>query len=239
MVELRGLELWRAIDAELMRRSEQPASAGEFMKAEQNTNDAFKAADNIVMMRYAKKERDAKKERADESTTMNSPEPAPRQWTSWKEGDHIISASPDVVKIIQERDVWKKTSEDLAEVLAGMRRRNAELEKELRSAKEATSAPFNKLTPKDAELLTLLAEECAEVVQAVTKILRHGLESHHPLHPDKTNRELLEVEIGHVLAANKMVRISKITRGENVIKAMFDKRENVKPYLHHQEDDGG
>ena len=37
------------------------------------------------------------------------------------------------------------------------------------------SENFNALTPEQTESLSILAEECAEVVQAVTKILRHGL----------------------------------------------------------------
>lgn len=36
---------------------------------------------------------------------------------------------------------------------------------------------FNKLTPAEAERLAMLAEECAEVIHVVGKILRHGYES--------------------------------------------------------------
>lgn len=39
---------------------------------------------------------------------------------------------------------------------------------------------FNRLTPAQAERLAMLAEECAEVVQVVGKILRHGYDSYHP-----------------------------------------------------------
>lgn len=40
------------------------------------------------------------------------------------------------------------------------------------------------LTPAQAERLEMLAEEAAEVVQACTKILRHGYDSYHPDHLD-------------------------------------------------------
>lgn len=40
---------------------------------------------------------------------------------------------------------------------------------------------FNQLTPAQAELLALLAEECGECVQAIGKILRHGYGSSNPL----------------------------------------------------------
>ena len=36
------------------------------------------------------------------------------------------------------------------------------------------SSHFNKLTPAQAERLAILIEECGEVIQAATKILRHG-----------------------------------------------------------------
>lgn len=51
------------------------------------------------------------------------------------------------------------------------------------------------LTPAQAERLEMLAEEAAEIVQACTKILRHGYESHHPDDPGETNRQHLCREI--------------------------------------------
>ena len=54
---------------------------------------------------------------------------------------------------------------------------------------------FNKLTPAEAERLALLSEECAEVIMAIGKILRHGFESRHP-NGGPTNRQTLERECG-------------------------------------------
>lgn len=60
---------------------------------------------------------------------------------------------------------------------------------------------FNELTPAEAERLAMLSEECAEVIQAVSKILRHGYESVNPLEPEKgTNREQLGRELIDVFA---------------------------------------
>lgn len=56
--------------------------------------------------------------------------------------------------------------------------------------------PFNKLSPAQAERLDFLAEECAEVIQAISKIKRHGYNS---LHYDA--KADLEKELGHVFAA--------------------------------------
>jgi NTP pyrophosphatase (non-canonical NTP hydrolase) len=50
-----------------------------------------------------------------------------------------------------------------------------------------------------SEVLDILQEECAEVIQAVSKIRRFGIDNFKPGKP-KTNREHLEDEIGDVMA---------------------------------------
>jgi hypothetical protein len=62
------------------------------------------------------------------------------------------------------------------------------------------SQHFNRLTPAEAERLAMLAEEAGEVVQAVTKILRHGYESYHPTDPGMNNRSILRAEIADLRA---------------------------------------
>jgi NTP pyrophosphatase (non-canonical NTP hydrolase) len=47
--------------------------------------------------------------------------------------------------------------------------------------------------------LTILMEECAEVIQVCSKIKRFGIDDYHPVER-KPNRELLEEELGHVAA---------------------------------------
>lgn len=64
---------------------------------------------------------------------------------------------------------------------------------------------FNKLTPAEAERLAMLAEEAAEVIQIVGKILRHGFESYHPDNPGNTNRDLLADEVCDFLAIVEMM----------------------------------
>ena len=49
------------------------------------------------------------------------------------------------------------------------------------------------------EVMDILQEECAEVIQAVSKINRFGLDNLKPGKP-KTNREHLEEELGDMLA---------------------------------------
>ena len=49
------------------------------------------------------------------------------------------------------------------------------------------------------EVMDILQEECAEVIQAVSKISRFGIDNVKPGKP-KTNREHLEEELGDMLA---------------------------------------
>lgn len=62
------------------------------------------------------------------------------------------------------------------------------------------------LTVHELELLGLLQEECAEVIQIVSKIRRFGIESSNPYLTDgKTNRVLLEDETGDVECILKLL----------------------------------
>lgn len=94
--------------------------------------------------------------------------------------------------------------------------------------------PFNELTPGQVERLALLAEELAEAVQVVGKILRHGLHSCHPndlTHTD--NLALLEIEMGHVHYAESLLTTEGYST-EAVAASFRDKRIKVIKYLHHQ-----
>jgi NTP pyrophosphatase (non-canonical NTP hydrolase) len=94
---------------------------------------------------------------------------------------------------------------------------------------------FNRLTPKEAELLALLAEECGKVVQAVTKILRHGPNSTHPA-SDIKNVANLERELGDVCAAMTMMADSFLVQRRSIEVHADEKLKRVQQYLHHWND---
>ncbi|MCU1313399.1 MAG: hypothetical protein JWM54_1156 [Acidobacteriaceae bacterium] len=75
---------------------------------------------------------------------------------------------------------------------------------------------FNRLPPAQAESLALLAEECAEVIQAIGKIQRHGLWSEHP-ESGIPNYNTLQREIGDVLAAFRIAEVQKLVDWGTVI----------------------
>lgn len=97
---------------------------------------------------------------------------------------------------------------------------------------------FNKLTPKQAEALAILSEECGEVIQAIGKILRHGYEDYSPFDETKTsNRINLEREIGDVIFATKLLDNDKQISLLDCNLEAKSKEDRVKPYLHHQKDE--
>lgn len=95
-----------------------------------------------------------------------------------------------------------------------------------------TDQHFNMLPPDQAEALALLAEECAEVVQIVSKIQRHGLHSCHPV-SGENNFDLLTKEIGDVLAAMRIAEVQKLVPWIRVVRARDEKLMRVAKYLHH------
>jgi len=96
---------------------------------------------------------------------------------------------------------------------------------------------FNQLNPAEAERLAILAEECAEVIKVVGKILRHGYESYDPTGKESgTNRSLLEKELGDIKAINKTMEESGDVSRDLILDAMTDKWRKInieKKYIHH------
>ncbi|MCP4596182.1 MazG nucleotide pyrophosphohydrolase domain-containing protein [Neptuniibacter sp.] len=91
---------------------------------------------------------------------------------------------------------------------------------------------FNKLTPAEAERLSILAEECAEVIQAIGKIQRHGFDSRHP-NGGPSNRNWLEKELGDVLAAKHLMLEGGDIDDEHIGKSFTNKLFTIPEYLHH------
>ena len=93
---------------------------------------------------------------------------------------------------------------------------------------------FNSLTPAEAERLAMLAEECAEVIQIVGKILRHGYESRHP-DGGPNNRSILEREITDLMAVSSAMVNCADFRAPTPA-AITTTWQKKLYYAHHQED---
>lgn len=92
---------------------------------------------------------------------------------------------------------------------------------------------FNGLLPAQAERLALLLEELGEAQQAIGKILRHGLDSHHPA-TGSINRSALEKELGDVRFAIDLLCAAGDVNRLNIMAAIEKKSGKVGQYLHHQ-----
>ena len=79
------------------------------------------------------------------------------------------------------------------------------------------------------EVMDILQEECAEVIQAVSKISRFGLDNYKPGKP-KTNRQHLEEELGDMLAMIDILHNMDIVSWTNIDRAAEAKREKLKQW---------
>ena len=79
------------------------------------------------------------------------------------------------------------------------------------------------------EVMDILQEECAEVIQAVSKIRRFGIEGKQP-HHDCNNREHLEEEVGDMLAMIDILMVNNIVSWGNLHQAKRAKIEKLKKW---------
>jgi NTP pyrophosphatase (non-canonical NTP hydrolase) len=73
------------------------------------------------------------------------------------------------------------------------------------------------------EVMDIAQEECAEVIQAISKISRFGIDNLKPGKP-KTNREHLEEELGDLLA---MVDILENMEAINMVNVNLARRAKI------------
>jgi NTP pyrophosphatase (non-canonical NTP hydrolase) len=82
---------------------------------------------------------------------------------------------------------------------------------------------------KNQEVLLIAQEECAEVVQAISKCFRFGLDNIKP-NTTKTNREHLEEEIGDLVAMIQICYDLKIIDPVKVNEAQKNKMYKLKKW---------
>lgn len=85
------------------------------------------------------------------------------------------------------------------------------------------------MNDKTKEVMDILQEECAEVIQAVSKISRFGIDNLKPGKP-KTNREHLEEELGDMLAMIDILIEKEIVSPAHLETAKAAKIEKLKQW---------
>ena len=79
------------------------------------------------------------------------------------------------------------------------------------------------------EVMDILQEECAEVIQAVSKIRRFGIDNA-KVGTDQNNREHLEEEVGDMLAMIDILMVNDIVSWGNLHRAKRAKIEKLKKW---------
>ena len=85
------------------------------------------------------------------------------------------------------------------------------------------------MNAKEKEVMDILQEECAEVIQAVSKVSRFGIDNVKPGKP-KTNREHLEEELGDLLAMVDIMLEQDIVSWRNLEVAKKAKIEKLRKW---------
>lgn len=79
------------------------------------------------------------------------------------------------------------------------------------------------------EALLILSEECAEVVQAISKCQRFGIDNYKPGKP-KSNRAHLEDELGDLLAMITILEELEVIDRTLVERASIEKRNKLRQW---------
>lgn len=90
---------------------------------------------------------------------------------------------------------------------------------------------------KQEYLLTCLSEECGEISQRVSKILRFGLTEIQPSQ-ELTNSQRLINELNDLLGVIQLLEIEKILPRVECLEKQADKKDKVKKYMQISRDVG-
>ena len=84
------------------------------------------------------------------------------------------------------------------------------------------------MNDKQKEALLILQEECAEVIQAASKVFRFGTESRWPTEESGTTLEELQMEVGQVLAMIDILTEQCLLSDSAINEARQFKKEKLK-----------
>ena len=90
-------------------------------------------------------------------------------------------------------------------------------------------------SPREREILVILAEECAEVQHRICKILRFGLNQTGPGR-DKSNKFLLSEESGQLLRLMYMAEEEGLTDPDTVVQSFRAKSVALDKYMQTSQD---
>jgi NTP pyrophosphatase (non-canonical NTP hydrolase) len=84
------------------------------------------------------------------------------------------------------------------------------------------------MTEKEREILGITQEECAEVIQAISKCVRFGIDNSHK--SGNTQRENLSMEVGDLVCMIGLMIEAGLVKEEDINRAKDEKIEKLKTY---------
>jgi NTP pyrophosphatase (non-canonical NTP hydrolase) len=85
------------------------------------------------------------------------------------------------------------------------------------------------MNEKQKEIMLIAQEECAEVVQAISKCFRFGFNEKHP-NEEMTNKQRLEEEVGDLLCMIQLMMDNRIVDKLSVDFAIDAKSEKIRKW---------
>ena len=85
------------------------------------------------------------------------------------------------------------------------------------------------MNDKQKEVMLIAQEECAEVIQAISKVFRFGMDDVHPT-TNKSNLDSLEEEVGDLLCMIELLQEHGIVNSTSVLNANVRKRNKLKKW---------
>jgi NTP pyrophosphatase (non-canonical NTP hydrolase) len=85
------------------------------------------------------------------------------------------------------------------------------------------------MNDKQKEVMLIAQEECAEVIQAISKVFRFGMDDVHPT-TNKSNKDSLEEEVGDLMCMLELMQEHGIVNSINVLNANVRKRNKLKKW---------
>lgn len=87
---------------------------------------------------------------------------------------------------------------------------------------------MNTMNSKEQEILVIAQEECAEVIQEISKIFRFGIDE---LHKDgMPHREKLETELGDLLCMIDLLIEYQLVNQSNLDAAKINKQDKLRKW---------
>jgi NTP pyrophosphatase (non-canonical NTP hydrolase) len=80
------------------------------------------------------------------------------------------------------------------------------------------------MNEKQKEILRITQEECAEVIQAISKIFRFGMDE---VFEGQTNRQRLQAELGDLQCMISLLKESSVVDASSVHKEEMNKRNRL------------